>query len=72
MDNSTNMIDYVYQKEINYQLELVSRLNLANISDKSLPPNEIEKDTLFNLEQSLFKLADNELFIQAFKTNQVK
>ena len=53
-----------YRKELNYQLELLSKLDAANL-------NENNQADLFNLEQSLIKMTQNETFIEKFKSNEV-
>ena len=58
-----------YRKELNYQLELLSKLDAANSAD--INNNENNQADLFNLEQSLFKMTQNETFIENFKSNEV-
>jgi hypothetical protein len=58
-------------KEMNYQLELASSLNLVNLADTSLPHNEADSDNLLILCKSLFKLPNNKIFLQEFEKNQV-
>ena len=62
-------IDEEFRKEIDYQLELVSKLNAANLAD--INKNENNQADLFNLEQSLFKMTQNEIFVESFKSNEV-
>ena len=67
--NSIECIDKEYCKEINHQLELVSKLNLSNLDDTLSA--ETNQTNLIKLEQSLAKLRENEIFMLNFKTNQV-
>ena len=62
-------IDEEFRKEVDYQLELVSKLNAANLAD--INKNENNQADLFNLEQSLFKMTQNEIFVESFKSNEV-
>ena len=62
-------IDEEFRKEIDYQLELVSKLNAANLAD--INNNENNQADLSNLEQSLFKMTQNEIFVESFKSNEV-
>ena len=61
-----------YQQEINYQLQLVSSLNLDNLTNQALSQNDTDSRSLLMLYQSLFKSINNEVFLRNFKTNQVK
>ena len=59
--------DEEFRREIDYQLELVSKINAANsqnIAQNSQPD-------LFNLEQSLIKMTKNEIFLENFRSNEV-
>ena len=67
--NSIECIDKEYCKEVNHQLELVSKLNLSNLDDTLSA--ETNQTNLIKLEQSLAKLRENEIFMLNFKTNQV-
>ena len=58
-----------YRKELNYQLELLSKLDAANLAD--INNNQNSQADLFNLEQSLIKMTKNETFIENFKSNEV-
>ena len=58
-----------YRKELNYQLELLSKLDAANSAD--INNYENNQADLFNLEQSLIKMTRNETFIEEFKSNEV-
>ena len=58
-----------YRKELNYQLELLSKLDAANLAD--INNNENNQADLFNLERSLFKMTQNETFIENLKSNEV-
>ena len=58
-----------YRKELNYQLELLSKLDAANLAD--INNNESSQADLINLEQSLIKIAKNKTFIEKFKSNEV-
>ena len=70
--NSIECKEKEYSQEMNHQLELVSKLNRANLVDTSLSPTESNQNNLLKLEQSLAKLRKNEIFLHNFKTNQVK
>ena len=58
-----------YRKELNYQLELLSKLDAANSAD--INNYENNQADLFNLEQSLIKMTKNETFLENFKSNEV-
>ena len=53
-----------FRQEIDYQVELVSKINFT------LAQNS--QHDLLNLEQSLFKMAKNDKFIENFKSNEVR
>jgi hypothetical protein len=71
LENETCFFQEEYQQEINHQLELVSSLNLDNLTNLSLSQNDMDSRSLLMLSQSLFKSTNNKFFLQNFKTNQV-
>lgn len=72
LENENNFFQEQYHKEINYQLELVSSLNLDNLANLALSQNDSDSRCLLMLSQSLFKSINNEIFLRNFKTNKVK
>ena len=68
---SIDLTQEEYQQEINHQLELVSSLNLDNLTNLDLSQNDTDSRSLLMLSQSLSKAINNEIFLRNFKTNQV-
>ena len=68
--NNNICVEKEFHDEINYQIELVSKLNCLN--NIFLPFNQTNKENLTNLYQSMTKLIKNEIFLHNFKTNQVE
>ena len=61
------LIDEEFNKEINTQIELVTKLEKENLHVKS----DQLSDDLNSLYNSLYKLSKNEIFLLNFKNNQV-
>ena len=57
--------DEEFRREIDYQLELVSKINAANSQNVA----QNSQADLFNLEQSLIKMTKNEIFLENFKSS---
>ena len=71
LENDTCFFQEEYQQEINHQQQLVSSLNLDNLTNLALSQNDMDSRSLLMLSQSLFKSTNNKFFLQNFKTNQV-
>jgi hypothetical protein len=61
------LIDEEFNSEINIQIELVTKLEKADLQVKS----DQLLDDLNSLYNSINKLSKNEIFLLNFKTNQV-
>ena len=66
--NSQN-ISLAQNNQPDLMMELVSKLNAANLAD--INNNDNNQADLFNLEQSLIKMTQNETFLENFKSNEV-
>ena len=71
LENETSLFQEEYHKERNYQQQLVSSLNLDNLTNLAVSQNDMDSRSLLLLSQSLFKSTNNEIFLHNFKTNQV-